>query len=213
MLAADLHRYVSNHSEANIPTDFGGLSFCQLGSTSCISAWLGLKRPASGFGSRALLRYPKIDHKDEIPRTFKLLVALELLVHEARHRNCSNLEVKVLAPLAFALYERFMPHDSNFSHIETKARDLLDHGVPVAKLFLKFKLFMIESMESLDILSRLQSDNGQIESVQGPKLPSWVPSFQKVGTSSLIDDLLLTQYEAARYLGPYKRFERKILSV
>lgn len=213
MVAADMHRYVSTHSEANIPTDLGGLSFCQLGSTSCISAWSGLNWPASGFGSRAFLRYPKIDHKNEIPRTSKWLVALELLVHEARHRNCSNLEDKVLAPLAFALYERFTPQDPDFFYIGTQARDLLDHRVPVAELYPKFTLFMIESMESLDILSRSQSDNGHIGSVQEPKLPSWVPPFQKAGTSSLIDDLLFTRYEAARYLGPYKRFECKISSV
>ncbi|KAJ6032508.1 hypothetical protein N7540_003240 [Penicillium herquei] len=208
LLAGDFHRYVSKNLETNIPTDLSGLSFSHLGSAACISAWLGLSWPASGFGSRAFLRYPKIDDQGEVPETFKRLVALELLVHEARQRDCCKPEDKILAPLAFALHKSFTPHDQYFSSIEHKARVLLDHGIPMAKLYLEFTRFMIESMGSLDILSRLQSDHGPMELAEEPKLPSWVPPFQNAGTSSLIDDLLFTKYDAAGFLGPYTGFEQ-----
>jgi len=189
--------------------DLDKLLICPLPSATCILAWQGLTRPAGGFGSRALLRYPKIDFKMEIPRTSKWLVALELFVHEARQRNCSKLEDKVLAPLAFALHEKFVPESLDFPPFEREARRLIDCRFPVTELYPKFTRFMIESMANLDILSRACRDTLPRDATDELNLPSWVPPFEKAGTTSLIDDLLFTRYNAAIYLGPYCKVESK----
>jgi hypothetical protein len=37
-----------------------------------------------------------------------------------------------------------------------------------------------------------------------------MPPFEKAGTTSLIDDVFYTQYDAAHYLGPYQKVESKL---
>ncbi|ROV88037.1 hypothetical protein VPNG_10355 [Cytospora leucostoma] len=163
--------------------------------------------PICGFGSRAFLRFPKIDRKLEIPGSFKWLVALELFVHESRQRNCCKLEDKVLAPLAFALHDQFAPETPDYLPLKTEARSLIDCRISVIELYRKFTHFMIDSMANLDILSRAHRDVPHDDATKELNLPSWVPPFQKPGTTSLIDDLLFTQYNAADHLGPYCRVE------
>ena len=189
--------------------DLDELSICQLGGAACVSAWLGLTWQGGGFGSRALLRYPKIDYKMELPRTFKWLVALELFAYEARQRNCSKLEDKVLAPLAFALHEEFAPNTPDFLPLKREARRIIDCRFPVPELYLKFTRFMIDSMANLDVLSRAHRDVLRNDATEELNLPSWVSPFQEAGTTSLIDDLLFTQYNAAIHLGPHRKTESK----
>jgi len=191
--------------------DLDKLPLCQLGGAACVSAWLGLTWPGGGFGSRALLRYPKIDHNMELPRTFKWLVALEMFAHEARQRNCSKLEDKILAPLAFALHEKFAPETPDFFPVKREAHSIIDCRLPVPELYLKFTRFMIDSMANLDVLSRAHRDVLRKNAAKEPNLPSWVPPFHEVGTTSLIDDLLFTKYNAAIHLGPYRQIESKYM--
>jgi hypothetical protein len=67
---------------------------------------------------------------------------------------------------------------------------------------------MISSMGNLDILSRThRNDEDEDEDTDlGIQLPSWVPPFHRAGSTSLIDELLVTKYDAAKYLG--RRGER-----
>ncbi|KAF7594831.1 hypothetical protein BBP40_008161 [Aspergillus hancockii] len=53
----------------------------------------------------------------------------------------------------------------------------------------------------------LHGDVLQIDTTEELKLPFWVPQFHQAGMTSLIDDLLFTQYNAAEHLGPYRKFE------
>lgn len=78
---------LSAQGASEVPKDPDELPLCQLSAAACISAWQGLNSLAGGFGSRALLRYPKIDYKMEFSRTFKWLIALEIYAHAARQRN------------------------------------------------------------------------------------------------------------------------------
>ncbi|KAL8367102.1 hypothetical protein RB595_000422 [Gaeumannomyces hyphopodioides] len=176
----------------------------QLGGAACIAAWRGLAYPGGGFGERALLRYPKIDYAQEIPRTLKWLVALELYVHEARSRNSQKPEDKIRAPLAFALCEKFFPKTPESLPLERHACRLLDCRTSWMELYPRFTLFMIDSMANLDILSRAHRDVECDDATKMLSLPSWVPPFHVTGTTSLIDDLLFTQYNAASHLSVYK---------
>ncbi|KAH7406328.1 heterokaryon incompatibility protein-domain-containing protein [Phaeosphaeria sp. MPI-PUGE-AT-0046c] len=201
----------SGQARSEVSKDLDELPLGQSSGGACISAWHGLTSPAGGFGARALFRYPKIDYKMEVPRTFKWLMALELYTHEARQRNCSQMQDKILAPLTFALHEAFAPESSEFLSLKREACGILDCRLPVSDLYLKFTRFMIDSMVSLDILSRAHRDTLYSGSTREPKLPSWVPPFHEVGTTSLLDDLLFTQYNAAAYLGPYHQIPRSLV--
>lgn len=145
----------------------------------------------------------------EIPRTFKWLVALELFVHEARQRNCSKLEDTILAPLAFALHKEFVPKTPGFVPLASEAHRMVNCRFSVMELYPKFTQFMIDSMANLDVLSRAHRDVLRNDTTEELNLPSWVPPFQQAGTTSLIDDLLFTQYNAAIHLGPYRKAESK----
>ncbi|KAK7418335.1 hypothetical protein QQZ08_011278 [Neonectria magnoliae] len=174
---------------------------------ACISAWHGMTLPAGGFGSRAFLRYPKMDREMEVSRSLKWLVALELLVHESRQRDCSKLEDKILAPLAFALLEDFAPKTSDYFLLQKEASRIADCQIPVPELYRKFTRFMIESMSNLDILSRAHRHVVRGNRTEKLNLPSWVPPFQEAGTTSLIDDILFTKFNASIHLGPYRKVE------
>lgn len=180
-----------------------------LGGAACISAWLTLTWRGGGFGSRAFMRYPRIDKELRIPRTYKWLVALELLVHESRQRLCSKLEDKIIAPLAFALYRDFVPGtEEAFQPIAHYARSLLDIRTSTAELYQSFTVFLLKSMGNLDVLSRCQMEMPSLHSDPDAErihhLPSWVPRYNTAGSASLIDSLLLYRFDAARYLGSYK---------
>ncbi|KAH7459133.1 hypothetical protein FOMA001_g20262 [Fusarium oxysporum f. sp. matthiolae] len=207
LAALSLRVISSDRATAGLFEDLDELLISQLGSASCVIAWHGTTGPAGGFGSRALLRYPEIDYKMEIPRTVKWLVALELFVHEARHRNCSKLEDKILAPLAFALHEQFTPDTSDYIPLRRNVRRIIDCQIPVTELYLKFTRFMIDSMANLDILSRAHRDFPLNDATEELDLPSWVPRFHEAGRTSLIDDILFSQYNAAAHLGPYEAIE------
>lgn len=184
----------------------------QLSGAACIGAWRGVTWPGGGFGERAFLRYPKIDYELEVPRTFKWLVALELYVHETRPRNCQMLGDKVRAPLAFALSEKFTPKTQEFPLLERHARQMLDCRIPWMELYPKFTQFIIGSMSNLDILSRAHRDVECDDATEMLNLPSWVPPFQAAGTTSLIDDLLFTNFNAASHLGAYKVKGKQVCS-
>jgi hypothetical protein len=121
------------------------------------------------------------------------------------------LEDKVIAPLAFALHDAFVPGTPDFHLLANEARKLLNYTSSVTELYLKFTRFMTNSMANLDILSRV--DRAILPNNMMPShvldLPSWVPSFNEAGTTSLIDDILFTKYNAAGYLGPYQEVESK----
>jgi hypothetical protein len=68
---------------------------------------------------------------------------------------------------------------------------------------------MIDSMANLDVLSRAHRDVLRNDATEELNLPSWVSPFQEAGTTSLIDDLLFTQYNAAIHLGPHRKTESK----
>ncbi|KAH6665433.1 heterokaryon incompatibility protein-domain-containing protein [Halenospora varia] len=177
------------------------LAIRRLGAAASVAAWIGCAWPSGGFGSRAFLRYHKIDRELKIPRTFKWLVALELLVHEARQRECSKLKDKIIAPLAFAIHEQYVPDTADFHCLETDIQNILDYSQSTEELYCRFTHFMISSMANLDILSRAhRNDDGQDRDLE-LSLPSWVPPFHTAGSTSLIDDLLFTQYDAAKHLG------------
>ncbi|KAJ4285977.1 hypothetical protein N0V90_013543 [Kalmusia sp. IMI 367209] len=197
----------SSRGSSKLPKEFDELPLCQISGAACIAAWQGLTWSGGGFGSRAVLRYPKIDSKMEIPRTFKWLVALELHAHEARQRNCTQLKDKILAPLAFALNERFTLETPDFVALKREAHGILDCRLPVSELYLKFTRFLIDSMSNLDILSRAHRENLHEDPTKALNLPSWVPPFHEVGTTSLVDDLFFSQYKTATYLGPYCQIE------
>ena len=132
---------------------------------------------------------------------------LELFVREAQQRNSSRPEDKVLAPLAFTLHEKVVPNSPYFPMVANEAREIVDCRLSVTELYLRFTRFMIRSMANLDILSRANWDfmrNGESKQVQ---LPFWVLPFQDVGTTSLVDDLLFTQYHTAKHLGAYCKTE------
>ncbi|KAH6974984.1 heterokaryon incompatibility protein-domain-containing protein [Ilyonectria sp. MPI-CAGE-AT-0026] len=208
MLAALLLRIASSgRGTSNVIKDLDELPVTQLGGAAYVAAWEGLTRPAGGFGSRALLRYPEIDYRMKVPQTLKWLVALELFVHEARQQECSHQEDKVLAPLAFALHESFAPETPDFVSPEEKARRVIDCRIPVTELYLKFTRFMVESMSNLDILSRAHRDVLPNNTTKQLELPSWVPPFHEAGTTALLDDLLFIQYNAAIHLGPRRNGE------
>ena len=168
----------------------------RLCAAATIGAWLGCSWEGGGFGTRAFLRYEEIDYKLRIPRSLKWLVALEVLVHEMRQRECSDWKDKIIAPLAFAL--RYAPVNG-YEQFEDRINDLLNYSKSTSELYRKFTTFMISSMSNLDILSRV----GGRHCVEENKLnlPSWVPHFNDAGISSLIDDLLFTKFDVAKYLG------------
>jgi hypothetical protein len=170
----------------------------RLYAAASIGAWLGCSWAGGGFGTRAFLRYAKIDYELKIPRIFKWLVALEVLVHEMRQRECSDWKDKIMAPLAFAM--KHAPTGC-YGQLEGRIKDLLDYLKSTDELYRKFTRFMIDSMSNLDILSRTDGYN-IVEQDNKLNLPSWVPSFNSAGKSSLIDDLLFTKFDAAKYLGP-----------
>jgi hypothetical protein len=179
----------------------------QLGAAASIAAWMGCTWPSGGFGSRAFLRYRSIDYESKIPRTFKWLIALELLVHETRQRECSKAKDRIIAPLAFAMHEKFVPELDNFRLLEA-GMSILGYSLSMKELYCRFTHFMINSMASLDILSRAhRNDDGQDKDSE-LSLPSWVPPFHIAGSNSLIDELLFTQYDAARHLN--RRREGKL---
>lgn len=177
---------------------------------ACISAWMTLTWPGGGFGGRALLRYPSMDYKRQIPNTFKWLVSLELLVHEARSRQCTKLRDKILAPLTFALNGMFTPKEiDSFHTLAEVAQTMLDCKISAAVLYRRFTSFMIRAMGNLDILSRCSyigesQQDGQTDS-EISTLPSWVPRFNEPPALSLIDSLLRTKVDAAGFLRPYSR--------
>jgi hypothetical protein len=177
----------------------------RLYAAASIGAWLGCSWAGGGFGTRAFLRYPKIDYELKIPRIFKWLVALEVLVHETRQRECSDSKDKIIAPLAFAM--KYAP-TGGYGQLEGCIKDLLDYLKSTDGLYRKFTRFMIDSMSNLDILSRVDRYNG-VKYENELNLPSWVPYFNVAGTSSLIDDLLFTKFDAAKYLGPRRNNEGK----
>ncbi|CZR66870.1 uncharacterized protein PAC_16771 [Phialocephala subalpina] len=181
------------------------LAIRRLGAAASVAVWMGCTWPSDGFGSRAFLRYHKIDYELTIPRKFKWLVALELLVHEARQRECSKPKDKIIAPLAFAIHERYVPDTVDFHYLETGIQSILDYPQSTEELYCKFTHFMISSMANLDILSRAhRNDDGQDRDID-LSLPSWVPPFHTAGSTSLIDELLFTQYDAAKHLDrPYQ---------
>jgi hypothetical protein len=176
------------------------VSIRRLGAAASVIAWMGCTLPAGGFGERAFLRYHKIDYKLTIPRTYKWLVALELLVHEARQRECSKAKDRIIAPLAFALHEKFLPDREGFRGVEIEIQRIISgcQSISTEELYCKFTHFMISKMGNLDILSRAHGDQDTDLELD---LPSWVPPFHTAGSTSLIDELLVTQYDAAKHLG------------
>ena len=168
----------------------------RLYAAATIGAWLGCSWAGGGFGTRAFLRYAEIDYTLRVPRSLKWLVALEVLVHEMRQRECSDWKDKIMAPLAFAI--KYAPV-SGYEQFEDRINDLLNYSKSTSELYRKFTTFMIDSMSNLDILSRV---NGR-HCIEENKfnLPSWVPHFNDAGISSLIDDLLFTKFDVAKYLG------------
>jgi hypothetical protein len=143
----------------------------RLHAAASIFAWLGCSLPGGGFGTRAFLRYPKIDYQLRIPRIFKWLVSLELLVHEMRQRECSERKDKIIAPLAFAM--KHAP-TGGYGHLQRRIEDLLDYCKSKSELYRKFTRFMIDCMGNLDILSRVDLEN-VVEQDMELKRPSWVP--------------------------------------
>ena len=169
----------------------------RLYAAATIGAWLGCSWAGGGFGTRAFLRYAEIDYTLSIPRSLKWLVALEVLVHEMRQRECSDGKDKIMAPLGFAI--KYAPV-SGYEQVEDRINDLLNYSQPTSELYRKFTRFMIDSMSNLDILSRVDGRHSFEEN--DFNLPSWVPHFSDAGISSLVDDLLFTRFDAAKYLGP-----------
>jgi hypothetical protein len=180
------------------------LATSRLGAAASVVAWMGCTLPAGGFGSRAFLRYPKVDSNLTIPRTFKWLIALEFLVHESRQRECSDAKDKIIAPLAFAMHGKFVPDKVDFLRLEKDIQSLRDCSLSTQELYCKFTRFMINSMANLDILSRAHrtsNDQDDQDTDKETSLPSWVPPFHTAGSSSLIDELLFTKYDAAKHMG------------
>jgi hypothetical protein len=178
--------------------------------TSTFRCEISCTYPASGFGERAFLRYHEIDYKQIVPPTYKWLVSLELLVHEARQRECTNPKDRIIAPLAFAMQKTFLSEVENFTALEIEIQRILSscQSISTQELYCRFTHFMISSMGNLDILSRThRNDEYKDEDTDlGIQLPSWVPPFHRAGSTSLIDELLVTKYDAAKYLG--RRGER-----
>lgn len=110
--------------------------------------WLRLK---------SIAEVPKIDYRSEISRSLKWLVVLELFAHEARQRSCTKLEDKVLAPLAFALHDTFIPGTSGFHLLANETHELLNYDFSVTELYIQCTHFLTDSMANLDILSRVNS--------------------------------------------------------
>ena len=175
--------------------------------SACISAWTTLTWPGGGFGGRALLRCPIIDFRMQIPKTFKWLLSLELLVHEARSRQCTKLRDRIVAPLTFASNEMFTPKEvDSFHTISEDARAILDCKDSATVLYRRFTSFMIGAMGNLDILSRCSymgeiEQDGQMDS-EIFTLPSWVPRFNEPSALSLIDSLLRPNSTLLVSLGP-----------
>jgi hypothetical protein len=139
-------------------------------------------------------------------------VALELLIHEARQRECSEAKDRIIAPLAFAMHKTFLPEVENFTALEIEIQRILSscQSISTKELYCRFTHFMISEMGNLDILSRThRNDEDEDENEDtdlGIQLPFWVPPFHRAGSTSLIDELLVTKYDAAKYLG--RRGER-----
>lgn len=161
-----------------------------------IGAYVTCLWPAGGFRSRALLRYPIIDIELKIDRTFKWLVALDVFVHGMRSRSCSIPGDKIKAPLAFAMHKSFL-HRNFSAHNMYLIKEILSspEESPPEELYRKFAIFVIASMQNLDILSRVDHDYPP-STKKTPDLPSWVPDYSISGTSSHIDNNLLYQYNA-----------------
>jgi hypothetical protein len=173
----------------------------RFGAAASIAAWLGCTWHGGSFGSRAFLRYHKVDYEMAVSRTFKWVVALEILVHETRQRECSEASDRIMAPLAFAMHKSSIP-DTDFSHLEMDIQTILGCSQPTPELYCRFTHFMINAMGNLDILSRAHRNEDRQESDLDLGLPTWVPPFHTPGSTSLIDELLFTQYDAAKHLGP-----------
>jgi hypothetical protein len=97
------------------------------------------------------------------------------------------------------MHEEFVPELDNFRPLEA-GMSRLEYSLSIKELYCRFTHFMINSMASLDILPRAhRNDEGQDTDLE-LSLPSWVPPFHIAGSNSLIDELLFTQYDAARHL-------------
>jgi hypothetical protein len=114
-----------------------------------------------------------------------------------RQGECSERKDKIIAPLAFAM--KHAP-TGGYGHLQRRIEDLLDFWKSKGELYRKFARFMVDCMGNLDILSRVDLEN-VIEQDMELKRPSWVPPFDTIGTSSLINDLLFTDFAAAKHLG------------
>ena len=127
-------------------------------------------------------------------------MALELLVHEAKQRECSKANDRIIAPLEFALHEKFLQDRERFRGVEIEIQRIISgcQSISTQELYCRFTHFMISKMGNLDILSRA---HGEQDTNLELDLPSWVPPFHTAGSTSLIDELLVTQYDAAKHLG------------
>ena len=102
------------------------------------------------------------------------------------------------------MHEKFVPDLDNFRLLEAGMR-ILEYSLSTKELYCRFTHFMIYSMVSLGILSRAhRNDDGQDTDLE-LSLSSWVPPFHIAGSNSLIDELLFTQYDAARHLDRRRR--------
>jgi hypothetical protein len=113
-----------------------------------------------------------------------------------RQRECGERKDKI-TPLAFAM--KHAP-TGGYGHLQRRIEDLLDFWKSKGELYRKFTRFMVDCMGNLDILSRVDLEN-VVEQDMELKRPSWVPPFDTIGTSSLIDDLLFTDFAATKHLG------------
>jgi len=88
-----------------------------------ITAW---KKAWQDLPQAGLVAASAQQHSSDIriPRIFKWLVALEVLVHEMRQRECSDWKDKIMAPLAFAM--KYAP-TSGYGQLEGRIKDLLDY--------------------------------------------------------------------------------------
>ncbi len=163
-----------------------------------IGAYMSCAWPGGGFGARAFLRYPQIDHELKVSTTVKWLVALELLVNEVRSRHCAVASDKIIAPLTFAMHSKFAP-DAISELFGESIKSILNLRQSTERTYCRFTTFIIESMNCLDILSRIDRDGDlNVDKDENLALPSWVPNFSLAGTTSLIDNLLLRKYDASR---------------
>ena len=180
----------------------------QVQSAALIGAYVSSAWRGGGFGSRALFRYPRIDHKMQVSNTDKWLIALELLVDETRSRCSTEAKDKIIAPLTFAMHSNFIP-DSAIEKFGIGINKIFDLDQSTISTYCNFTAFMIDSMRSLDILSRIDR-HCLSKSNEDVKTPSWVPNFNFVGTTSLIDNLLMYKYDASNSAAHYQISNRRL---